>query len=659
MMKKPRTLDGPVPHVRRRWRRCRVPVVLAACCALVTSFGAARASSTPPPSWHPTLEGRWETETGGPSVYYACYGEGSPAIVLEAGTDTGGSQAYSRRFLEPLAERTMTCIYDRLGTGASDAPSESARTVDDTRVVLEGLLDFIDLTAPYLLVGQSGGGNFHIDFAAHHPEKVAGLVLIESYHDDPDDMAAWQAEEGFEWTDNPERVDWLDGSVRLDEIPLPIGDFPVLVLTATHADEGNVENQAYWLGISPHSQQVVIEGGHDLHWDDPDALTALILDLLDASPSATEGIRGCVPGCVDGFVAPGPLPAGEFTTTYFLDGHLTLMFEPGWASAEDQGVEFNAAPEGEADSNRVLFWTDLVPVEPDGNVAEGVPNTAEGFLGWLARRPGVQLSDRAEATIGHAQTPAMVVDMAVADDAENEEPGCPFGACILPFTWVNAGPNVYGTTQPWVLRMYVSDVTYGGAQHTITVAIEAQDRATLEAFLPAAERLIASAVAPLEPAAPAEPTIVGSWHRVQTCDEMLALFEAAGLAESHRGWLQGNFFGGADRPSEGDACEGARGPLEHDHCFTDAGEFGSHDEHGQQVDNGDYVKIDADTLAFPSHAAEFGYDGELTVDYEISGDNVTFDVALPDACDHACKDAYAWALSAFASGPWTRGEVPS
>ena len=65
------------------------------------------------------------------------------------------------------------------------------------------------------------------------------------------------------------------------------------------------------------------------------------------------------------------------------------------------------------------------------------------------------------------------------------------------------------------------------------------------------------------------------------------------------------------------------------------------------------------TLVFPSHASEFGYDGELTVDYEITDDVVTFDVVLPAGCEETCKDAYAWALSAFASGPWSRGEVPT
>ena len=50
--------------------------------------------------------------------------------------------------------------------------------------------------------------------------------------------------------------------------------------------------------------------------------------------------------------------------------------------------------------------------------------------------------------------------------------------------------------------------------------------------------------------------------------------------------------------------------------------------------------------------------GDLVANYSLSGDVVTFEVALPDMCVDPCADAYAWALSAFASGPWERGEVP-
>ena len=92
--------------------------------------------------------------------------------------------------------------------------------------------------------------------------------------------------------------------------------------------------------------------------------------------------------------------------------------------------------------------------------------------------------------------------------------------------------------------------------------------------------------------------LIGTWHRAQTCTEMLAAFQRAGLAESHVEWLQGNFFGGQPTPTEGDVCEGALGPLEHDHFFTAAGAFGSHDEAGEEVDSGDVELVDDDTVSF-------------------------------------------------------------
>jgi hypothetical protein len=139
---------------------------------------------------------------------------------------------------------------------------------------------------------------------------------------------------------------------------------------------------------------------------------------------------------------------------------------------------------------------------------------------------------------------------------------------------------------------------------------------------------------------------------------MLAAFERAGLARSHRGWLQGNFFGGEEGPQSGEPCTGAEGPLEHDHYFTAEGEFGSHDENGEEVDGGDYEAVDRDTLSFPSHSEEFAYPGDILVHYAINEEVATFDVTLPSPCEDECADAYAWALSAFASGPWERGGVP-
>jgi hypothetical protein len=75
-------------------------------------------------------------------------------------------------------------------------------------------------------------------------------------------------------------MDWVQSSVMLDDMSMPIGRFPVLVISATDADPGGVKNQKYWLALSARSRQVVLHGGHDLHVEVPEQVVAEILDEL-------------------------------------------------------------------------------------------------------------------------------------------------------------------------------------------------------------------------------------------------------------------------------------------------------------------------------------------------------------------------------------------
>ncbi len=235
----------------------------------------ASTASSPSPSPDETRSGTL-TLGSGESVYYWCAGEGSPGVLLEAGTDSGGTDAYPAAFVDPLVAETTVCAYDRPGTGSSDPPPHRRRTMRDLCAVQDQVVATLPLRTPYFLVGQSGGGNLNIGCAARHPQRVAGLVTIDSYHDDPEDLRA----EGFVWTDNPEFVDYVDYSEELDTLTMPIGDFDVLVISATEADPGGDENQRHWLRLSPHSRQVVIEGPHDLQEVAPAQVVTEILKEL-------------------------------------------------------------------------------------------------------------------------------------------------------------------------------------------------------------------------------------------------------------------------------------------------------------------------------------------------------------------------------------------
>lgn len=231
------------------------------------------ASATPSPA-----DRRSGTVTlgSGESISYWCAGDGSPGVLLEAGTDSGGTDAYQAAFVDPLVAETTVCTYDRPGTGKSDPPPQKRRTMRELCAVQSEVVGKIALPRPYVLVGQSGGGNLNIGCAARNPENVAGLVTIDSYHDDPADLLA----EGFAWTDNPEFVDYVDYSEELDTLIMPIGDFPVLVISATEADPGGEENQRYWLRLSPESRQVSIKGPHDLQEAAPEQVVTEILKEL-------------------------------------------------------------------------------------------------------------------------------------------------------------------------------------------------------------------------------------------------------------------------------------------------------------------------------------------------------------------------------------------
>jgi pimeloyl-ACP methyl ester carboxylesterase len=216
------------------------------------------------------------TLASGATVHYRCTGHGAPAFLLEAGGV--GTEEFGSPFVDPLAEAHKVCTYDRLGLGSSDPAPDRRRTVNDVCDVEDQVRHQLHLERPAVLAGQSAGANQVIWCAARHPQEVAALVSIEGYHDDPAELAA-EFGKGS-WRGNPEHVDWAQGAAQLDEMRMPIGKFPVLVISASNADPGGAKNQRYWLALSPRSRQVVLQGGHDLHFEVPDQVAAEMLKVL-------------------------------------------------------------------------------------------------------------------------------------------------------------------------------------------------------------------------------------------------------------------------------------------------------------------------------------------------------------------------------------------
>lgn len=207
-----------------------------------------------------------------------CFGEGSPVIIFEPGTDGSGLEEYAQ-LMEPLAERTMTCTYDRPGAGQSDPLlSKRRRTMDDAATDLHDLVEAAGLEPPFVLAGASGGGLLVANYAGRYPDQVVGVVLLDVPAPNKDLDEEFPGAMGWR---NFEHLDYVAAERQLALHPPSLGETPLLVVTATNG-QSNAKDQSFWLDLSSQSQQTTVEGGHDLSRENADGVIAELRSALDA-----------------------------------------------------------------------------------------------------------------------------------------------------------------------------------------------------------------------------------------------------------------------------------------------------------------------------------------------------------------------------------------
>ncbi len=178
------SIDRPDTSTKHNKPRSRIRMTLAVLAlGIVAMIGAGaiyQATSTARDSRRYPPPGEL-IDVGGYRLHLHSMGKGSPAVILDAGA---GGTSLDWSFIQgELANTTQVCSYDRAGFGWSEQgppPRTSEHMVEELRA----LLNNAGIRPPYVLVGHSFGGLNMRLYAARYPDEVAGLVLVDSVHED-------------------------------------------------------------------------------------------------------------------------------------------------------------------------------------------------------------------------------------------------------------------------------------------------------------------------------------------------------------------------------------------------------------------------------------------------------------------------------------------
>lgn len=275
--------------------------------------------------------------TGDIETYYELRGNGPPVVFIHGMIMT--STMWESQ-MDALDDAYTTIAYDVRGHGHTGGSEEKPYSIDLFAADLDALLDALDIDRA-VICGLSMGGTIAQAFAAANPEKVAGLVLADTFPTGPrpftlrlalanirflarldrlvdyktlnrwqlrignrllpgvsgDEMTVQRLVDESPTIPHEEFVKIADALARFPktDLDLSVVDAPALILHGEHlpiANEETTRRLAGQLSNADPDVRVVPDSGHASNLDNPDFFTAALREFF------TERVYGDAVGRV-------------------------------------------------------------------------------------------------------------------------------------------------------------------------------------------------------------------------------------------------------------------------------------------------------------------------------------------------------------------------
>ncbi|WP_088044680.1 alpha/beta fold hydrolase [Bacillus sp. EAC] len=232
-------------------------------------------------------------DIGGIELNYELFGEKNANVTMVFDSGYGWDLNNWNSIRNEVSKFAKMFIYDRAGIGESgidDRPRHSKQNVANLRILLQKA----GVKPPYVLVGHSfGGANVRL-FASEYPEEVAGVILLDSVHENQNKFMAplfsdTVKEEYYGQFRFEASLNEFEESLEQVRASKPLGNIPLLVVTGGAQPHHTSDSWTYWtkfqeelVKLSTNSKHIIVEdAGHAIHIDRPDAVIKALKEMYE------------------------------------------------------------------------------------------------------------------------------------------------------------------------------------------------------------------------------------------------------------------------------------------------------------------------------------------------------------------------------------------